>query len=299
MSVASADACIGAGTMARPEERLHDLETPGWIAALYHALALPFLLLALITPVPGLLWQFARALSSPILDYLTADSARLWLLAWVVLLILICGLASFGTILLFGAHARAGQRKRNEDLSRVATGVADPFVLYLRPFREDRRTRLDNPFRGASLFMHGNRISLEMFLSLALHPARRLIAVGDKFRTLGADKLSVNDAGWFDTMKALAEKAEAIVMIPGYRGATAQEVDFLFATPTLLSKTIFVQPACGRRSRQWRDWVSYVAAAKRHGIPLSEPTTHGQLFFRAAKGGTVTIALRRLDLDAV
>lgn len=282
----------------------HHLVPPPWIKTLYYTFAAPFYVIAAIAALaPFFLHPLVRfALSSVMCpggcDTLRSDGADYWEMLTpffadapermaiplaIAGLLILFGAAAFGTILLFGRRVRVQQSLRNSEATTSGARQKGVYVLYLRPFLEDRRSSLRNQMGVVSQFMHGGRISLEAAISLAIHP-RRLIAIGDQFRTIGAEKISVDDAIWFDTFKRLARNAEAVIMIPGYRRSTAQEIDFLFASPEILAKTIFIQPECREGDAHWRDWVAYMEAARKQGLPLPPAQVEGQIFFRSPNG---------------
>ncbi len=227
--------------ISRPQTNTgtHDLHPPPWLTAMYSAFAAPFIILAALAPLALYLWARDSGIRS-LVNTAIDSPLKANVLLWTIGGILLCGIAAFATILLFARHARRTQRTRNKFATESGGQAREPFVLYLRPFVEDRRSFVPNSFGDTARFMYGTSIPLEVSLSLALHPDHHLVAIGDKFGSLGADKISVSDATWFDTVKTLAKSADALIMIPGYRNSTAQEIDFLFASPDLLAKTIFI-----------------------------------------------------------
>lgn len=150
-------------------------------------------------------------------------------------------LALFVQIVVFLGY-RWRRRSAQYALNRnSAVQPGEQFFLYLRPFLTAGRITAPNPTSWIHRAFMGTKIDFELVASLSLHPAR-LIAVGDRARSLGAAKILDAGDDWFTLVRRLGQDAAGIIAVPLDRTQTMREMRELSASPMLLQKTLLVMP---------------------------------------------------------
>jgi signal peptidase I len=129
---------------------------------------------------------------------------------------------------------------------------------------------------------------LEFALAFALEPTLPLVAIGNKGDSLGASKLSTDDARWQHVFAGLAERARLIVLVPFASPGTLYEISRLASNGSFLRKTLWVMPPTylgtrallralvGRSHR--RRWRNTQKALAKDGIALPPYNRRGGLF---------------------
>lgn len=158
-------------------------------------------------------------------------------------------IAMIGASLVLGAmywHFRVTLRRRQRALneSLATTGAApEPFFLYLRSFGASGRNLVWNR-NGTWLeqSLIGSSWDVEHALTAALAPLGPLVAIGDKFKTIGAAKITVTDAEWRAAFWDLAGRARRIFLTPAPSEALLWEVEQIAGDAALRDKAFFVMP---------------------------------------------------------
>lgn len=212
--------------------------------------------------------------------------------------------------LAFFAYYRLFLRRRQDALNAevpASDGMLARYVLYLRAFSGSGRIRtatFGESWLTKSII--GNRWSIEHALSVAVHPTWRLLAIGDKHRTIGASKITTDDADWQDEFRARAAAAEQIFLLPDVSPSLMWEMRTIQSDPTLAAKTLLVMPPAranpfltlfglipGRTKRYWSRMRRVWAA---EGWDLPEYRASGALL--RLEGGRMRVVadtLRNVD----
>ena len=150
------------------------------------------------------------------------------------------------TSLSFFAYYRVFLRRRQDVLNAGAARADEAsrsVVLFLRAFSRGHRIRVLT-FAGSWLTKSiiGNRWSIEHALSVAVHPDWVLLAIGDKYRTIGAAKITTEDAHWQQEFGARAGSVDQIFLLPDVSPSLLWEMRAIADDPTLAAKTLLVMP---------------------------------------------------------
>jgi hypothetical protein len=139
---------------------------------------------------------------------------------------------------------------------------------------------------------------LEAQVERATRRLGRLIGLGGQVEHIGAGRVSVDERAWRDAVRTLMEHARLIVMLPGAREGTLEEIEMVLGSD-LVRKTVFLDPPnVGARGRfdhagEWRK-VQAVFAAK--GFELPDEDRRGALLFYGRERSP--ILRERLHIDA-
>lgn len=174
------------------------------------------------------------------------------------------GLITAGAGILFGIIAmhfarverRLEQKQRDRIAERlvakiegqIASQDADseiqPFALYLRPFgleKAIRKWRIGlTGFK--TFFLETDKVNFEHFLVEIFNSLDLvLISFGFHDGQVGAGRVNTSDIEWIDRFRKLADRATAIVVVPGSQPGIIEEIRWL-RERNLLAKTIFFKP---------------------------------------------------------
>lgn len=199
-----------------------------------------------------------------------------------------------------------GQRARDLEAEAIFQAVragrpAPPYSLYLRPFAstdsiEDYGAAIAVP--GAGLALSGERFELEAQVERATRRLGRLIGLGGQVEHIGAGRVTVGERAWREAIRTLMENARIIVMLPGARQGTLEEIEMVLGAD-LVRKTVFLDPpnlGASKRFDHAGEWKKVQAAFAAKGFELPDEDRRGSLLFY---GREKAPALReRLHIDA-
>jgi hypothetical protein len=243
----------------------------------------------------------------PISIFLAPFAILPWLIGfylqahWIVqaLLLVVSGLIGAVLNMVRTLEIESEQRRRNVRANRIVERSTDTepqqFWLYLRSF--GTTARVDSQWH---LSEESERLDIETVLEKAIGPHAELIALGARTEpeVLGAGRLYVPDAKWFERFRKLAVQATRIVILPSSHGSALDEIRWL-KQGGHLARCLFLMPetASGRWGFDFsfpttvrvathvaaidheRDWESAVRAVKdTAGIQLPPYENSGAIF---------------------
>jgi hypothetical protein len=147
------------------------------------------------------------------------------------------------------------QRARDEFARRVAASDVKGFFLYLRPFCSTGRLSIilshvqrwqTIPGRRTRTWREVDEIDLETEFARALEPYGNLVGLGHPGEHAGAGRAAIDDADWQGAFVSLAERADAIFVVPATTEGTSWELDQLLARREWARKTYLVVPPSPR-----------------------------------------------------
>ncbi len=199
-----------------------------------------------------------------------------------------------------------GQRARDLTADAIFRAVregrpAPAYSLYLRPFVstdsiEDYGAAIAVP--GAGLALGGERFELEAQVERATRGLGRLIGLGGQVEHIGAGRVTVGEQEWRDAIRTLMQNSRIIVILPGARQGTLEEIDMVLGGD-LVRKTVFLDPPNLGRNKRFDhagEWEKVRAAFAAKGFDLPAEDRRGALLFY---GREKKPALReRLHIDA-
>jgi hypothetical protein len=106
----------------------------------------------------------------------------------------------------------------------------------------------------ADRWIMGRFWDLELAIALCVEGRKSLVAIGDQPGAFGAAKLSSTDDEWQELVTDLADKAQAIIVVPFDRPGTLWEVKRIFGSPELLRKSILIMPP----TTWYRAWLQFL-----------------------------------------
>ncbi len=157
-------------------------------------------------------------------------------------------------------YARIERRIEQEQRDRIAERLAakierqvaslkagseiQPFALYLRPFALEKTIREWKIGTGSfkTFFLETGKVNFEHFL-LEIFNSLDIVLIGIGFPDgqEGAGHVTTTDIEWSDRFRKLADRAAAIVVVPGTQPGIIEEIQWLKESG-LLMKTIFFKP---------------------------------------------------------
>jgi YidC/Oxa1 family membrane protein insertase len=140
------------------------------------------------------------------------------------------------------------------------------------------------------------RYEVEENLDNAIGLNAMFVAIGDRFASYGAAKISVKEEDWQKTFSRLASVSQLIFMMPGPSTSALWELSQIMHSRNLLQKTVFIMPRGGRLFLI-RSWNKVREMAGELGVNLPSYVSDG-CYFRLREDGhaSETFALEPFTL---
>jgi hypothetical protein len=148
---------------------------------------------------------------------------------------------------------REAQEARDAEAVLVQDALAHGrnFSLYLRWYGITKALPVGGrPTLADRVLGRETEEDFETLLANAVEAEGPLIGLGLPGEAIGAGRIESDNADWQDKIKMLADKAQAIYIVPAQTRGTSWEVAWLLSHPALLAKTYFLRPP-GFPEKDW------------------------------------------------